>query len=605
MTLDPSDQGEVSIDFEAQSRKYAEERAKRLRSDSISQYQPLTGKLSAYARDPNADPDFTRDPVRRDSDVLVIGGGFGGLLAGVHLREAGVEDIVLVDKAGDFGGTWYWNRYPGVRCDIESYIYVPLLEETGTIPTEKYAKGAEIFEHCQRIAQRWDLYKRAMFQTAVKNLVWNADRQRWIVTTDRGDEIAARFVISCTGLLSSPKLPGIPGIETFAGKSFHTSRWDYDYTGGDADGNMTGLVGKKVGVIGTGSTGIQCVPPLAEWSEQLYVFQRTPASVDIRGNRPTDPDWAASLTPGWQPQRSWNFTYWTSGLRDGEDLIADGWTNLLAEPTGGFGGSTAEVDPADKQRAEMLKMEKVRRRIDSIVEDRATAEALKPYFNYFCKRPGFSDDYLQAYNRPNVTLVDSAGRGVERITPNGVVVGGREYELDLLVFATGFDFMTEYTRESGFHIAGRDGISLDDHWATGARTLYGIMTRGFPNFFMMSLVQSGIAINYMPIADAQTAYIATIIANNLASDIGSVEPTEAAEDAWVGEVLAGAPARRAFLDSCTPSYLNYEGQPQKALESNQPYPGGAIKYLGLLEEQKAAGALANLEMAGRRENAAG
>ena len=605
MTLNPSDQGEASIDFGALSRKYAEERAKRLRSDAIGQYQPLTGKLSAYARDPNADPDFKREPIRRDADVLVVGGGFGGLLSGVSLREAGVEDIVFVDKAADFGGTWYWNRYPGVRCDIESYIYVPLLEETGTIPTEKYAKGAEIFEHCQRIAQRWDLYKGALFQTAVQELVWNEARQRWIVTTDRGDEIAARFVISCTGLLSSPKLPGIPGIETFAGKSFHTSRWDYEFTGGDADGNMTKLADKKVGVIGTGSTGIQCVPPLAESAEHLYVFQRTAASVDIRGNRPTDPAWAQSLTPGWQQQRSWNFTYWTSGIRQGEDQVSDGWTSILAEPTGGFGGSAGEVDPEALQRGEILKMEKVRRRIDTIVEDKATAEALKPYFNYFCKRPGFSDDYLQTYNRPNVTLVDTGGRGVERITPKGVVVAGKEYELDLLVFATGFDFMTEYTRESGFHVTGRGGVSLDERWATGARTLYGIMTRGFPNFFMMSLVQSGIAINYMPIAEAQTAYSATIIANSLKGKIGSVEPSQEAEDAWVGEVLAGAPARVAFLDSCTPSYFNYEGQPPKSVESNQPYPGGAIQYLELLEKQRAAGAMANLETSDLNEKAAG
>jgi cyclohexanone monooxygenase len=257
------------------------------------------------------------------------------------------------------------------------------------------------------------------------------------------------------------------------------------------------------------------------------------------------------------------------------------------------------------QRAEMLKMGKVRQRIDSIVEDRATAESLKPWFNYFCKRPGFSDDYLQTYNRPNVTLVDTGGFGVERITPKGVVVAGKEYELDLLVFATGFDFMTEYTRESGFHVTGRGGVSLDEHWVTGARTLYGIMTRGFPNFFMMSLVQSGIAINYMPIAEAQTAYIATIIASSLKSHIGAVEPTQEAEEAWVGEVLAGAPARRAFLDSCTPSYFNYEGQPPKSVESNQPYPGGAIKYLGLLEEQRAAGAMANLETTRLNQEAAG
>jgi cyclohexanone monooxygenase len=237
----------------------------------------------------------------------------------------------------------------------------------------------------------------------------------------------------------------------------------------------------------------------------------------------------------------------------------------------------------------------VRRRIDSIVKDRATAEALKPYYNYFCKRPGFSDDYLQTYNRPNVTLVDTAGRGVERITPKGVVVAGREYELDCLVFATGFDFMTEYTRESGFQIEGRNGLSLDRHWSSGARTLYGIMTRGFPNFFMMSLVQSGIAINYMPVADAQTAYIANVISQAIGDDIGTIEPTRAAEDAWVEEIIAGAGPRRAFLESCTPSYFNYEGKRKQTLESNEPYPGGAIKYLGVLEQQTGKGIPDNLE----------
>ena len=599
------DDSEPGVDFDELNRRYAEERAKRLRDEAIGQYQPMTGKFSAYARDPHADAAFTRDPVRRDCDVLVIGGGFGGLLSGVRLRAAGVADIVFIDKAGDFGGTWYWNRYPGIRCDIESYIYVPLLEATGFMPSEKYAKGAEIFAQCQRIARQWELYQGALFQTAVKDLVWNAARQRWIVTTDRGDEMAARFVISCTGLLSSPKLPGIPGIETFAGKSFHTSRWDYGYSGGDADGNMTGLADKVVGVIGTGSTGIQCVPPLAASSKHLYVFQRTPCSVDIRGNRPTDPAWAASLEAGWQDKRTWNFTYWTSGVQDGEDMIADSWTNLLGEPTAVTGGAIAAADPVAMQQAEILKMEKVRRRIDAIVEDRTTAEALKPYYHYFCKRPGFSDDYLQTFNRPNVTLIDTAGRGVERITPKGVLVAGREYDLDCLVFATGFDFMTAYTRESGFHITGRGGQSLDDHWSTGARTLYGMMTRGFPNFFVMSLVQSGIAINYMPIAEAQTAYIAHVIGKAISGAVGTVEPTQAAENAWVDEIVAGTALRRAFLESCTPSYFNYEGKRDKAYDSNEPYPGGAIKYLALLKEQTAGGIPDNLETSALAAKAAG
>ena len=594
-----NEQPDANIDFDELGRKYAEERAKRLRPEAIGQYQPPTGKFAAFARDPNVDPEFKREAVRRDCDVLVLGGGFAGLLAGVHLRKGGVEDIVFVDKAADFGGTWYWNRYPGVRCDIESYIYVPMLEETGFLPSEKYAKGSEIFEHCQRIAARWELYRGALFQTAATSLVWDEHRQRWTVTTDRGDAIGARFVVSCIGLLSSPKLPGIPGIETFAGKSFHTSRWDYAYTGGDADGNLTGLAGKAVGVIGTGSTGIQCVPPLAEWARQLYVFQRTPCSVDVRGNRATDPAWSASLKPGWQNERVWNFTYWTSGVRHGDDMIADSWTNLLGEPTAVTGGGAEVVDPAAMQRAEMLKMEKVRQRIDAIVEDPGTAEALRPYYHYFCKRPGFSDDYLQTFNRPNVTLVDTEGRGVERITPKGVVVGGREYELDCLVYATGFDFMTAYTREAGMRITGRGGASLDDHWSRGARTLYGVMTHGFPNFFMMSLVQSGIAINYMPIAEAQTAYIADIIAKCMTRDIGAVEVSQAAEDDWVGQIMAGTGPRRTFLESCTPSYFSYEGKRAESYELNEPFPGGAIAYLGLLDARRAEGVLGNLETSPR------
>ena len=599
------DSNETGIDFDKLAERYAQEREKRMRADALGQYQPLTGRFSAFAKDPYADPEFTRAPVVRDADVVVIGGGFGGILSGVHLREHGIEDIVTIDKAGDFGGTWYWNRYPGIRCDIESYVYVPLLEETGFLPSEKYAKGAEILDQCRRIAHQFDLYRGALFQTSVEKLEWSAPRQRWLVTTDRGDAIAARFVVTCTGLLSSPKLPGIPGIESFEGHSFHTSRWDFAYTGGDADGNLTGLAGKTVGIIGTGSTGIQCVPPVAESAGQLFVFQRTPCSVDVRGNRPTDPDWASSLQPGWQRGRVRNFTHWTSGMRIGEDMIADSWTNLLGEPTVLTGGSGEAVDPAEMRNAEMLKMEKVRRRIDEIVADPATAEALKPYYNYFCKRPGFSDDYLQVFNRPNVTLVDTGGQGVERVTPKGVVVAGKEYPLDCLVFATGFDFMTGFTRESGLSITGRDGISLDQHWSRGAHTLYGMQTRGFPNFFLMSLVQSGIGINYMEIAEAQTAYIAQVIGEAIKTGVGTVEPTQAAEDDWVNGIMAGSGPRRAFLETCTPSYFNYEGQPQESLELNEPFPGGAIDYLDILDHQCAQGPLAKLECHPYREGAAG
>jgi cyclohexanone monooxygenase len=584
------------IDFERLRRKYAEEREKRLRSDALGQYQALTGGFADFARDPNAPPKSARSPIVRDAEVLIVGAGFGGMLAGAHLRQAGVKDIVFLDRAFDFGGTWYWNRYPGIRCDVDATVYMPLLEETGYIPSEKYAKGAEIFEHCQRIARHFDLYAGALFGTEARDLVWDEERERWIVSTVHGDRIAARFVVACTGLLSKPKLPGIPGIETFAGRSFHTSRWDYSYTGGNADGGLTGLTGKKVGIIGTGSTGIQCVPPVAEWAEHVYVFQRTPVSVDVRGNRPVDETWAQTLQPGWQQDRVRNFTFWTSGVRQGEDLVADGWTNLLGEPSAVTGGASEAADPEELQRAEMQKMEKVRQRIDSIVKDKATAEALKPYYNYFCKRPGFSDDYLQTFNRPNVTLVDTQGRGVERITPKGAVVAGKEYELDCLIYATGFDFMTEYTQESGLHIVGRNGLSLDQHWSTGARTLYGMMTHGFPNLFLMSLVQAGVSINYVHVADEQTRFIAHVVSQCVREDIASVEPSQAAEQEWVDKIVALSGPRRAFLEACTPSYFNYEGQRKQTLELNEPYGGGVIEYLDILENWRREANMPGLDL---------
>ena len=574
------------IDFDALTRKYEEERQKRLRGEGLGQYQELKGKFAKFAHDPNADPDFAREPVKRDADVLIVGGGFGGLLSGAHLRQAGVRDIVVVDKAADFGGTWYWNRYPGVRCDVDALVYMPLLEETGYVPSDKYARGAEIYEQCRLIGEQYDLYRDALFQTGVESFEWSAARQRWIVKTDRGDEIAARFVVSCTGHYSNPKLPGIAGIESFEGACFHTSRWDYEFTGGNAEGGLTGLAGKTVGVIGTGSTGIQCVPPLAEYADQLYVFQRTPCSVDVRGNGPTDADWIKSQPAGWWQKRVENFTNWTSGIQDGEDLVSDSWTNLLGEPSAVAGGKVEQVDPQEMLRAELLKMESVRQRIDTIVEDHETAEALKPYYHYFCKRPGFSDDYLQTFNRQNVTLVDTDGQGVERVTPDGVVVGGKEYKVDCLVFATGFDFMTSYTRESGFSVTGRDGMSLDEHWSHGARTLWGMQTRGFPNFFLMSLLQSGVSINYMHIADAQTRYIAKVISYCLENGISAVEPTEEAENAWVARCVELSGARKAFLEACTPGYFNQEGKPRAENELNMPFGGGPHEYLDLVAKAR-------------------
>jgi len=598
VSADTTNPADIEIDVDALNKKYAEERAKRLRDDAVHQYSHLSGAFADFDKDPHGDPNFTRDPIVEDTDVLVIGGGFAALLAGARLSEAGVKDIRIVEKGADFGGTWYWNRYPGCACDVEAYVYMPMLEEMGYLPTEKYAKAPEIYAHVKKLAERYDLYPAGVFQTMVEKLVWDEKRNRWIVHTDRGDRISARFVISATGLLSTAKLPGIPGIESFAGRSFHTSRWDYDYTGGSSTTPMDKLADKVVGVIGTGSTGIQVIPEVAKTAKHLYVFQRTPSSVDVRNNRPTDPEFVKTLEPGWQRKRRDNFTLLTSGGTAAEDMVGDAWTDIVRNVGAIAGGDNEMPDPAEIQKAQFRRMEQTRQRVAATVKDPATAEALKPYYHYFCKRPGFHDNYLPTFNRPNVTLVDTKGKGVERITPKGVVVDGKEYPLDLLVYATGFDFMTEYSKESGVEVIGPGGQPLDQHWDHGARTLFGLQTHGFPNFFLMSLIQSGVSVNYVHIADEQTKHMAYIISECLKRGIETIQPTQEAEDAWVEEVVSSGADRRAFIESCTPSLFNQEGKRDRAVELNDLYAKGPLVYIKLLEDWRAEGHMQGMETTG-------
>ena len=587
---------DIDIDVDALDRKYAEERDKRQRSDALGQYQSMQGKFAGFDQDPHADPDFRREAILEDVDVLIIGGGFAGLLTGARLHAKGVGNIRIIEQGADFGGTWYWNRYPGAACDVESLIYLPMLEEMGYLPSERYPKAAEIYAYCRKLAERFALYPAALFQTHVQRVEWDESHTRWIVGTDRADRIAARFVVSCTGLLSKPKLPGIPGIETFEGHSFHTSRWRYDYTGGDAEGGLTGLADKLVGIIGTGSTGIQTVPRLAESAKHLYVFQRTPSSVDVRNNAPLDPQFLQTLEPGWQRQRRENFTSIVGGEYVPVDMVQDSWTDIIRNVAPRLADGTPVADAQAIKLAEMKKMELVRRRVDAIVKDKATAEALKPYFHYFCKRPCFHDEYLEAFNRPNVELVDTKGRGVERITPRGVVVAGREYTLDCLIFATGFDFLVDYSREAGMQVIGQDGQPLSKRWQDGPRTLYGFMTHGFPNFFTMSIAQTGAAVNYVHMADEQTKTIVHVITQSMSRGAKTVQPTVEAEDEWVKTVASGAKDRRAFLETCTPGYYNYEGKRDRSAALNDFYAPGPMAYARLLDHWRQQADLPGLQM---------
>ncbi|HEV2365486.1 MAG TPA: NAD(P)/FAD-dependent oxidoreductase [Caulobacteraceae bacterium] len=592
---------ELGFDPDALKRRYLAERDKRLRPEGNEQYTEIRGAFAHYLDDPYVAPGFSRPPLSDEVEAVVIGGGFGGLLAAGRLKQAGIDDIRVIEKAGDFGGTWYWNRYPGAACDVESYIYLPFLEELGYVPVEKYSRAPEILEHSRAIGRHFDLYRNACFQTEVTALAWDERARRWIVRTNLGDAMRARFVVMANGPLHRPKLPGIPGVASFRGHSFHTSRWDYAYTGGDSAGGLWRLADKRVGVIGTGATAVQCVPHLAEGAQRLIVFQRTPSSIDVRANRPTDPTWAAALEPGWQRRRMDNFNTLVSGGFAEEDLVNDGWTdiigNLLLLVRKGAGSGRSPEDLATTmQIADFQKMEQIRARVDAIVKDPGTAEALKPWYNQFCKRPCFHDEYLEAFNRPNVTLVDTAGKGVERITETAVIANGQAFEVDCLIYATGFEVGTSYARRAGYEITGRDGLTLTEKWRDGVSTLHGMMSRGFPNLFIIQNSQSGFTVNFPHMIGEQTRHIAYIIAECRARQARAAEPSESAEAAWVQEVIASAIMRQRFQEECTPGYYNNEGQPSALAARNGFYGKGPIAFVKLIEDWRAKGDLEGLDL---------
>ncbi|MDA1073135.1 MAG: NAD(P)/FAD-dependent oxidoreductase [Proteobacteria bacterium] len=598
--MQKSDATDLGFDPDALREKYRIERDKRLRADGNTQYRQVEGDFSHYVDDPYIDAVIDREPLRDEVDVLIIGGGFGGLITGARLREAGVQNLRIIEKGGDFGGTWYWNRYPGAACDTESYIYLPLLEELDFVPKEKYTHAPEILQHCHNIGEKYDLYRCACFQTQVTGLEWDEVAARWIVHTNRDDAMRARFVIMNNGPLSRPKLPGIDGIETYKGHTFHTSRWDYQYTGGGPDGDLSGLADKRVAIIGTGATAVQCVPHVGASARQLYVFQRTPSSIDVRANRPTDPTWAASLEPGWQRKRMENFNTLCSGGIVEEDLVHDGWTEIIRNliSMANYRGKDTDWSkvPELMELADFQKMEQIRARVDTLVEDTATAEALKPYYRQFCKRPCFHDAYLQTFNLDNVDLIDTAGQGVERITEKGVVANGVEYPVDCIIFATGFEVGTEYTRRAGYDLIGKGGLKLSDKWADGMRTFHGLHTRGFPNLFVMSNSQAAFTTNFPHAMDEAAHHICYIINQALSGNIATIEASQEAEDAWVEEIITLARYNEEYLASCTPGYYNNEGKPNPKSIQNGAYGKGSNPYFRIVNAWREEGSMQGLEI---------
>ncbi len=592
-----------SFDPEAVREKYLAERDKRLLPGRAAIRDLARDEHFARYREDPFTPLVAREPVVDDVDVVVVGAGIAGVVAGAQLRKAGIERIRIVDKAGGIGGTWYWNQYPGVMCDVESYIYLPMLEELGYVPQHRYAFGAEIRGHLEAIAERFDLVDDALLHTGVTRAEWDDAAARWHITTDRGDQLSCRWYVLGTGILNLLKLPAIPGMEDFAGHSFHTARWDYRYTGGGPGEPLTELEDKVVALIGTGATGIQCLPPLAAAAKHVYVFQRTPSAVGVRGNRPTDPDFAERCTPGWQRERWDNFQALMLGKPAGADLVDDGWTHhyALVHHPPRTEGMTIDDYLRGGEELDFGVMEEHRRRVEELVRDPAAAEALKPYYRYLCKRPCFHDEYLLAFNEPNVTLVD-APAGFDEVTARGPVVDGEQYEVDCIIYGTGFEpEITPVPRRVGHEIVGRGGLTLAEKFADGPSTLFGIMSRGFPNLFLMPgpAQQAVVTVNYTQLAVAGAEFVGGAVGILHDKGVDAFDVTAEAEDAWVEQIVGSFVDGSRVMAACTPSRINNEGRPDLVNPRQSNYGRGFgdwFAYRELLEQWVERGDCDGLEL---------
>ncbi len=583
-------------------KKYLEERDKRLRKDANRQWNETSGDFSYFVDDPYINREESRESLKTKHQIVIIGAGFGGMLAAARLIEAGFEDILIIEKAGGFGGTWYWNRYPGAYCDVESYVYLPMLEETGFVPKEKYTNATECLEYCNILAKRYGLYEKVIFQTEVVSNTWHEEKKEWIVKTDKQDEIFAQYVVHSNGPLNRPKLPGIEGINDFKGHTFHTSRWDYEYTGGTSAGELSNLDDKRVAVIGTGATAIQCIPHLGSAAKELYVFQRTPSAVDIRNNRSTDIDWLQNQEAGWQAKRRRNYESIISGIPVEEDLVDDGWTEAFKDLFAFMQDhdllkSGSEGIAKAMEIADLKKMEKIRNLASDILNDQETAENLKPYYRWLCKRPCFNDDYLNTYNLPNVHLIDTNGKGVNRITPKGIVANDIEYAVDCIIFATGFEVGTDYSRRAGYGIYGRGGINIEEKFSMtkGYESLFGMHAKEFPNAFFFGIGQTGFSSTYTYALDEQAIQLSYLLTKAREMDIKIIEPTQKAVDEWVQTIIEKARVSKEFQENCTPGYYNLEGAVNQ-LPQNNTYGGGPIEFFDLMEEWRREGNLKGLEL---------
>ncbi|RFU80552.1 cyclohexanone monooxygenase [Trichoderma arundinaceum] len=592
------------IDIKSIESKYERERAKRLRSDGVAQFQSAKGNFSRFRDDIGAAP-ITRESIVRETKVLIVGAGFGGVVMAVRLREQGVEDFVILDKASGFGGTWYWNQYPGVCCDVESYIYLPFLEETNYIPTTRFASGPEILEHIGRVVDKWRLASNAYLQTQIISMKWDETIRRWHVYTNRSDHFITQFVVMATGTLHEPQLPRIPGINEYERPLFHIGRWNYSVTGGNSKGNMRKLADKTVGIIGTGASGVSVIPLLAQSAKKLLVFQRTPSTIDIRENWKTDANFLPSLLPGWQRAQMETLANVLEGDMSDVECSAVEGLDVLALRGLFKEAKQAGVDIKPEEIPELMKlanlrwMERIRKLIEDKVEDKETAEKLKPWYSFMCKRPVFHNEYLASFNKPNVELVDTDGKGVSSLTSRGVMANGKEYEVDILIFATGFEFYlaSDYEHRTGIRVIGSRNESLDEAWRKeGPRTLFGIHFRDFPNLFNVGSVQSGVGATWTHTTYVAGEHIADVIASVLSDgDCDTIEPSEEAVLDWGNQMEEGGDLKLHFHQSCTPSYYNAEGNPEQYTARWGTYPKGIMQWTRILKEWREEGNMKGIE----------
>ncbi|MDX3660017.1 NAD(P)/FAD-dependent oxidoreductase [Streptomyces sp. ID05-26A] len=568
-------------------------RAKYLRHNKSRVTRTVDDQLSRASR-PVADGDpfvtvrTEREPLLDEVDAIIVGGGFGGLVTAAHLRKAGVPRVRVIEAGSGFGGVWYWNRYPGAACDTEAYVYLPFIEEVGVMPSEKHPGAAEIRDYAERLADHFGLRGDACLQTRVTEARWEADAGRWVVKTDRGDEMRARFLCVSAGNLDRPTIPDVEGLDSFEGAAFHSSRWDFTFTGGDGpDGEMTELEGKRVAVVGTSASAIQFVPYLARYAREVTIFQRTPSIVRPRGNRPTDPGWYLAQPPGWQRERIENIMASVENPpgHKPERLVDDAvlsLSRLVADwalnPPPQVAAHVEGADPATRMLiTNYALMEKIRAEMTALVDDPVTAELVMPYYNFGCSRPQVSDTYLQALNRTNVTVVDTRGRGIEQVTRRGIICGGKEFEVDCIVFGTGFDIDGGRAPAGKFPIVGRDGQVLADKWAGGVRSLHGVHVAGFPNFFTVgTITQAALSFVFTYQLDQQAQHVATMIQRCAEHRIASIEPTPEAEARWAEELTS----RIAAVDlDCPPNDL--------VTFVRSGHPGGGLMYGKVLQRWQA------------------